>query len=65
MWTLASCRRKFQPQKNRQPRGERADELFMPLADAAQFAGGEKAGLAEIMAAHVRGRAAFPHALAR
>ena len=49
---LGELEGEFQPQKNGQAGGERADELLMPLADAAQFAGGEKAGMAEIVAAH-------------
>ena len=60
---LGKLQGEFQPQKNRQARGERADELLMPLADAAQFARGEKARLPEIVAANVAGPAAFAHAL--
>ena len=41
----------LQPEINGQARGERADQLFVPLADAAQFARGEKTGLAEIVPA--------------
>lgn len=55
----------FQPQKHGQPRGQRADKLLVPLLDATQFAGGEKSGLAKVMAADVAGATAFAHALGR
>ena len=50
---LAKLQREFEPEKNGEPRGHAPDELLVALLDAAKFAGGEKAGLAEIVFADV------------
>jgi hypothetical protein len=60
---LGKLQAEFEPQKNGEPCRERADELFVPLADAAQFAGCQKSRLAEIVSANVGGLATFAHAL--